>query len=126
MRLRFISAVAFLSIIAVLLIFLTIERQPQVFLNKKTVNRAVYTIFIEIEDKILYLLLDGKCIKQYPISSGKSGMPSPIGYWKIIEKGNWGEGFGGSWMGLNVPWGTSPEHGNSYYYYYAAYGFLNL
>ena len=67
---------------------------------------AGYCIFIEIEDKTLYLLQDGKCIKQYPIASGKSGYPSPLGFWKIIQKSDWGEGFGGRWMGLNVPWGT--------------------
>ena len=60
-------------------------------------------IFIDIENKWLYLLQDGKCIKEYIIASGKSGLPSPIGYWKIIQKADWGEGFGGRWMGLNVP-----------------------
>lgn len=70
-----------------------------------------YCIFIEIEDKLLYLLQDGKCIKEYPIASGKSGLPSPLGYWKIIQKADWGEGFGGRWMGLNVPWGTYGIHG---------------
>ena len=68
-----------------------------------------YTIFIEIEDKTLYLLDDGECIKEYIISSGKSGSPSPLGCWTIIEKGDWGEGFGGSWLGLDVPWGTFQE-----------------
>ena len=127
LRLRFISAIAILCITTILLLFHAVERRPQVLLDKNTtVDRAAYTIFIEIEDKTLYLLFGEKCIKQYPISSGKSGMPSPIGYWKIIEKENWGEGFGGRWMGLNVPWGTFPEHGNSYDYYHAAHGFLNL
>lgn len=73
------------------------------------VKKPEYCIFIEIEDKTLYLLEDGECIKKYPISSGKSGYPSPIGYWKIITKDTWGEGFGGRWMGLNVPWGTCHE-----------------
>lgn len=70
-----------------------------------------YSIFIEIEDKTLYLLENGKCIKQYRIASGKSGYPSPLGCWKIIEKGDWGEGFGGRWMGLDVPWGKYGIHG---------------
>ena len=65
-----------------------------------------FSIFIEIGDKTLYLLENGKCIKEYTIASGKSGSPSPIGAWKIVEKGDWGEGFGGRWMGLDVPWGT--------------------
>ena len=29
----------------------------------------------------------------------------------IINKAGWGEGFGGAWMGLNVPWGTYGIHG---------------
>jgi hypothetical protein len=70
-----------------------------------------YLIFIEIEDKRLYLLQDGKCVKEYPVSTGKSDSPSPIGYWKIIQKADWGEGFGGRWMGLNVPWGIYGIHG---------------
>jgi len=77
------------------------------------VRKPEYVIFIEIEDKTLYLLEDGQCIKKYPISSGKSGTPSPIGYWKIISKDTWGEGFGGRWMGLNVPWGKYGIHGTT-------------
>lgn len=69
-------------------------------------KKSNYYIFIEIEDKTLYLLQDGKCIKKYPIASGKSSMPSPIGFWKIVQKDDWGEGFGGRWLGLNVPWGA--------------------
>lgn len=69
-------------------------------------KKSDYCIFIEIEDNILYLLQDGNCIRKYPISSGVPGLPSPLGYWKIVSKGDWGEGFGGRWMGLNVPWGT--------------------
>jgi len=69
-------------------------------------KKTDYVIFIEIEDKTLYLLQEGKCVKKYPIASGKAEWPSPIGYWKIISKSDWGEGFGGRWLGLNVPWGT--------------------
>lgn len=71
-----------------------------------------YLIYVEIEDKMLYLLQNGKCIKSYLVVSGKSGLPSPLGAWKIIEKANWGEGFGGSWMKINVPWGQYGIHGS--------------
>jgi len=71
-----------------------------------------YLIYIEVEDKTLYLLQNGKCIKNYLIVSGKSGLPSPLGMWKIVEKDNWGEGFGGSWMGINAPWGKYGIHGS--------------
>lgn len=73
--------------------------------SKEVVNKQEYLIFIEVEDKALYLLQDGKCIKTYAIASGRPEWPSPIGFWKIVNKGDWGEGFGGRWMGLNVPWG---------------------
>lgn len=86
-------------------------------IGKKTAEvtkAANYYIFIEIEDNILYLLQDGKCIKKYPISAGVSTLPSPVGLWKIVEKGDWGEGFGGRWMGLNVPWGKYGIHGTTF------------
>jgi len=70
-----------------------------------------YVILIQIEEKRLYLFENGECIKTYPIASGKPGWPSPIGQWKIVEKGDWGEGFGGHWLGLNVLWGTYGIHG---------------
>jgi len=70
-----------------------------------------YLIFVEVEDKILYLLKNNEVIKQYPIASGRSGLPSPLGCWRIVEKGDWGEGFGGRWMGLDVPWGKYGIHG---------------
>jgi hypothetical protein len=71
-----------------------------------TSKKTEYTIFIEIEDHTLYLLQDDKCIKKYGIASGKYDTPSPIGHWKITSKADWGEGFGGRWLGLNVPCGT--------------------
>jgi hypothetical protein len=79
----------------------------------QAVKKPVYCIFIEIEDNTLYLLKDGKLFKKYPIASGKPGWPSPIGNWRIISKGDWGEGFGGRWMGLNVPWGRYGIHGTT-------------
>jgi len=72
-----------------------------------------YTIFIEIDENMLYLLQEGKCIKKYPVATGKRDTPSPLGSWRIIEKGDWGEGFGGYWMGLNVPWGKYGIHGTT-------------
>lgn len=76
-------------------------------------NQPKYTILIEIDEKKLYLLEDGKLIKKYPIASGMKNLPSPIGTWKIIDKGEWGKGFGGHWMGLDVPWGTYGIHGTT-------------
>jgi hypothetical protein len=90
------------------------------FINKKdglmnTVNeiKNKYVILVHIDESTLYLLENNDCIKKYPISSGRSDLPSPIGNWKIINKGDWGEGFGGRWMGLNVRWGNYGIHGTT-------------
>ena len=76
-------------------------------------NQVEYTILIEVDDKRLYLFEDGELIKDYPIASGTQSMPSPIGTWEITNKGKWGKGFGGYWMGLNVTWGTYGIHGTT-------------
>ena len=65
-----------------------------------------YMILIDVEDCKLFLIEDGKCVQQYLIAPGKPSTPSPLGLFKIVHKDTWGEGFGGRWMGLNVPWGT--------------------
>lgn len=53
-------------------------------------------------------------LKTTSAQDGKWSTPSPIGTWKIISKDTWGEGFGGRWMGLNVPWGQFGIHGTVY------------
>ena len=78
------------------------------------VKQEYLCIYIEITDKTLYLLQEGKCIRKYYIASGASGLPSPLGSWKVVEKADWGEGFGGRWIGLNVTWGTYGIHGTMY------------
>lgn len=108
-------AVYFLSILLALSVTqIFIDARSDASLQACTQGeKRKYTIFIEIEDKTLYLLESGKCIKEYRIASGRSGLPSPLGCWTIIEKGDWGGGFGGRWMGLDVPWGTYGIHGTS-------------
>jgi hypothetical protein len=71
------------------------------------------SVLIEIDEKRLYLFEDGQNIKKYSISSGMRNLPSPIGTWKIVDKGKWGKAFGGHWMGLDVPWGTYGIHGTT-------------
>lgn len=113
------SAIYFLAILFTMsltqiLIDADSDRAVAGIAREENQNCRNYSIFIEIEDKTLYLLENGKCVKQYPIASGKSGYPSPLGSWKIMEKSDWGEGFGGRWMGLDVPWGTYGIHGTIY------------
>ncbi len=104
-KVKYISA--FLSLV----LFITCGA---LYLSKAVgLNEAKYIILINIEEKRLYLFEDKKCVKQYPIASGKPGWPSPIGQWKIVEKSDWGEDFGGRWLGLNVLWGKYGIHGTS-------------
>lgn len=77
------------------------------------VENVIYKILVDVEESRMYLFENGVCIKTYKVSGGKTSTPSPIGTWKIISKGKWGEGFGGSWMGLNVPWGKFGIHGTT-------------
>lgn len=71
-----------------------------------------YKILVDVESSKLFLFEDNIVKKEYICSGGKESTPSPIGTWSIISKGKWGEGFGGSWMGFDVPWGKFGIHGN--------------
>ncbi len=70
-------------------------------------NYKNLAIFIDINEKLLELINqdNNEVIKRYSIATGKVNTPSPIGSWRITNKGKWGSGFGTRWMGLNVPWG---------------------
>lgn len=76
-------------------------------------NIKGYFISINLDTLILSLYKDGSLIRTYPVSGGKANTPSPIGTWKVVDKSDWGEGFGGSWLGLNVPWGRYGIHGTN-------------
>lgn len=73
-----------------------------------------YYIYINLDELNLYLYKDGELLKTYMVSGGKPETPSPEGTWKIINKSTWGGSFGGSWMGLSVPWGQYGIHGTKY------------
>jgi len=79
-----------------------------------TADDKEYEIFIDAEMCRVYLLQNDKAIKSYPCAVGKSSSPSPIGNWEITLKEKWGEGFGGSFMGLNCPWGKFGIHGTTH------------
>lgn len=76
-------------------------------------EKEIYRLFIDVEDSTLYLLKNGQLNKKYICAGGKKETPSPIGTWKIIKKERWGEGFGGYWLGLDVPWGIFGIHGTN-------------
>ena len=85
--------------------------------NKSTISnydpKKKITILVDVSLNTLAVFQDDKILKTYTIASGKSSTPSPIGTWTIIGKDTWGEGFGGRWMGFNVPWGKYGIHGTS-------------
>lgn len=77
-------------------------------------NDSDRLILINVDEKRLYLLENGEVLKKFTVATGKSGFSSPIGDWKIVNKGTaWGKGFGSRWMGLNVPWGCYGIHGTN-------------
>lgn len=114
MRRKLIIGIFTVILIILTAVQITIDNRIEREFGRDAVDVAKknnYCIFVEVQDNTLYLLQNDKCIKQYRIASGKPGEPSPIGFWKIIEKSDWGEGFGGRWMGFNVPWGKYGIHG---------------
>lgn len=84
-------------------------KQYQMGTSKELAKK--YMILIEVEDCRLYLLENGTCIKKYLVGVGKPSTPTPLGFFKIVHKDTWGEGFGGRWLGFNVPWGKYGIHG---------------
>lgn len=82
--------------------------------QKNTQVKKGYHLHINLDELLLYVYKDGILLKTYPISGGKRSSPSPVGTWRIISKDTWGEGFGGAWLGLNVPWGKYGIHGTVY------------
>ncbi|NLY85782.1 MAG: L,D-transpeptidase family protein [Tissierellia bacterium] len=83
-----------------------------VYLKNKAGN---YTILVEVHKKQLKLIdrENESIVKTYPIATGKPSSPTPLGTFKIIEKAQWGEGFGTRRLGLNVPWGKYGIHGTN-------------
>lgn len=73
-----------------------------------------YSILIDTDANRLYLMENGRVFKKYKCAVGKSSTPSPIGSFQIVRKSLWGEGFGGYYLGLNVPWGDYGIHGTTH------------
>lgn len=102
------------SIILIAIIVMAIgalKQEEREAIQTGTTIDEEYSIFVDVEESKLYLFENGNLVNTYKCSGGKWSTPSPIGTWRIINKAKWGEGFGGSWMGLNVPWGDFGIHG---------------
>lgn len=76
-------------------------------------SRRTTRVLISLYTHELTVLVDGKPFRTFPVAVGKGKTRSPIGEWKIVHKGIWGNGFGTRWMGLSVPWGTYGIHGTN-------------
>lgn len=109
--------ITLLIIILIEIIFIVVNyRYKQTFNStiKEYNPKKPIVILVDLTTNNLAVFQDGKIIKTYVVAGGKPSTPSPIGTWKIISKGTWGEGFGGRWMGFNVPWGKYGIHGTIY------------
>ncbi len=76
-----------------------------------TIERSGWFIRIDLDRLTLQVYKDGSLHSAFPVSGGKGNTPSPVGMWKITAESNWGEGFGGTWLELNIPWGRYGIHG---------------
>ncbi len=72
------------------------------------------SILIELPEKTVYVLENGKPVASFPCAVGKPETPSPVGSFTISEKAHWGEGFGGYWIGLSCTWGNFGLHGTTH------------
>ena len=81
--------------------------------TKHNVSPEGWHLYIDLDEKLMYVYKDGELVKKYEVSGGKPSSPSPLGTWRIISKDTWGEGFGGAWLGFNVPWGKYGIHGTT-------------
>lgn len=89
------------------------EKMEETVMNEAGLKQDLY-IFIDIPIKKLYVFKQGELFKTYTVATGARETPTPIGIFKVISKGEWGEGFGGNWIGLNVPWGKYGIHGTTH------------
>ncbi|WP_426348186.1 L,D-transpeptidase family protein [Alloiococcus sp. CFN-8] len=104
--------VFFCFLLIFLCLYLDISTSASEPSDKKT---SKHIILIDVNELQLYLIdkESKETIKKYSIAVGALDSPSPLGTWKITSKGQWNEGFGGRWLGLNVPWGIYGIHGTT-------------
>ncbi len=72
------------------------------------------TLEIDMDRLQMTVLIDGNEWKSYTVAGGKWVSLTPVGEWKIVEKGyERGGAFGSRWMALDVPWGSYGIHGTN-------------
>ncbi len=71
-------------------------------------------LVIDVDARTLTVLVNDVVFKVFPCAVGTQRTKSPVGEWRVIQKGtHWGGGFGTRWLGLNVPWGIYGIHGTN-------------
>lgn len=69
-------------------------------------------LLVDTETLTLHVTVGGVSWRIYPIAAGKWTDLTPVGEWKIVDKGyKVGGPYGSRWMALNVPWGNYGIHG---------------
>jgi len=116
---KFYKIILFLILVLLLeLIFIgnrpNIKKKSGLYEVSNYSSKKSILILIDLTVSRMEVFQDGNVIKVYPISGGRESSPSPIGTFYITSKDTWGEGFGGKWMGLSVPWGKYGIHGTMY------------
>jgi len=87
---------------------------PATSVYGEEINPDEVWIWVNLWKRKLYVMEGHQIKKEFMIGFGKRSTPTPIGEWKIADKGkNWGGGFGACWIGLNVPWGRYGIHGTN-------------
>jgi hypothetical protein len=107
----FILAVLFVMKNLVVRVNFNLDDDMAVDANTFFAANSAYRIHINLDEQMMYVYKNDELHKTYPVSGGKNTSPSPTGEWVIIQKAKWGDGYGGAWMGLNVPWGKYGIHG---------------
>jgi peptidoglycan hydrolase-like protein with peptidoglycan-binding domain len=93
---------------------LTISLAQNSLEGEETPPPGELRIVINVETKTLTVLVDDQVFKVFPCAVGSDETKSPVGEWRVIQKGtHWGGGFGTRWLGLNVPWGIYGIHGTN-------------
>lgn len=82
--------------------------------STKPLPKQPISLTIDIDRLALTVFSEGRPYHTFPVAIGKRETPSPIGEFRIKNKGiHWGGGFGTRWLGLNVPWGVYGIHGTN-------------
>ena len=92
-----------------------INRNLNIIKTSSKGDKPKMTILIEVDKKRLSLIdrENDKILNTYTIASGKASSPTPLGSFLVVEKAQWGEGFGSRWLGLSIPWGIYGIHGTN-------------